>query len=501
MKNYIYKTVLCSALAMSLTTSCELDQYPEDSIPAEEAWEKVSDAQKFYTGLLASLRGATGGSNNYVTEVQSDLYNAVIGSVNLMQEHQWIFTTSQFSGDNNWANNFSLITSANNILDNIDNVAANTEEEKAIIKQIKGAAYFTRAFAYSNMAPRYCKNYDPNTAAQELGLPLVETVDVNAKPARASLEDTYGLILSDIKNAEDMIMDGEDITAPNKNAVTALKARVLLNMKKYDEAIDAATSLFETYPLTSADDYSSLWANDEGSEIIYQPLMTENERGGSYGGVFIGYNQAKEAWQPSYIPTQGLLDLYDQRNDVRFETFFAETEIAALDEVDTGYLLYKFPGNSSLYKEGEDETNSWFNMCKVFRTSEMYLIAAEASLFKENRDEESAKKYLNELRAARGLEEKPITTTGASLDKDMKDEWVREMVGEGFRLNCLKRWNEGVKRMAPQQFSNNMLVNTPANQFLQLNIQPNDPLYYKMIWEIPANDTQANSNLVPNWKK
>lgn len=501
MKKYIFKTVLCSALAMSLTTSCELDQYPESSIPSEESWQNISDAEKFYNGLLANLRGLSVNSSILVTEVQSDLFNAVVGVSSLNREHEWTFTTNQFGGDANWASNYSLITSANNILDNINSIPTETEDEKALINQIKGASYFARAWAYSNMVPRYCVNYDPATAEKELGLPLVSNVDVNAKPARSNLKATYDFILSDIKKAYDLLGDDTDFTTPNKNVVTALKARVCLNMKLYDEAIANATSLFASYPLTEADAYPQMWAEDNGSEIIYQPLMTQKERAGLYGGLFIGWNESKECWSPSFVPTQGLLDLYTDENDIRKSTFFFQDNISALDQVDEAYFLVKFPGNDALRQEGEDNTNSWMNMIKVFRTSEMYLIAAEASLFKANPDEAAARGYLNTLRAARGASPIHEMTAGPALVKEMKNEWVREMIGEGFRLNCLKRWNDGVERMAPQEFTENILIKTPAEQYIKLNIQPNDPLYYKMVWEIPSNDTQANGNLVPNWKK
>ena len=135
-------------------------------------------------------------------------------------------------------------------------------------------------------------------------------------------------------------------------------------------------------------------------------------------------------------------------------------------------------------------------MCKVFRTSEMYLIAAEASLFKAQRDEATALSLLKTLRQNRGLETGNLT--GDALVQLLKKEWVREMVGEGFRLDCLKRWGDGVKRMNPQPFTANILVQTPGT--VDLNVQPSGDLYYKMVWELPLNDTEANGNLEPNWK-
>lgn len=505
MKKYIFKTVLCSALAVSLTTSCELDQYPESSIPAEKSWEKVSDAENFYIGLLTNLRSVTGGAYNYVSELQSDLFNAVVGAASGNQVHDWTFTTSQFDGDIVWQGNYGLTTTANNILDNIDNVAIESADDSIRVANIKGAAYFARAYAYSTMVLRYCVNYDAATAANEMGLPLVTKVDVNAKPSRATLQQTYDLILSDLKLADSLIVVSDDITAPNRNAVTALKARVLLNMKKYDEAIATATSLFNAFPLTDVDGYPYMVLYDECTETIFQPIMNTDERSGSYGTIFVSYNTAAalktgdEVWNPYYVPTQGLIDLYE-KNDVRKEWFFKQTNLsgASGSTVAKGYMFYKYPGNPNLRKDsGEDETNTFYQMHKPFRVAEMYLIAAEASMLKAQKDEKAAAGYLNAIRTSRGA--KAIEgKTGDALFQEIKNEWVREFVGEGHRLNCLKRWNEPVVRMAPQNLGQ-LLINNPENEYTKLNVAVNGDLYYKMIWEIPNTDTQANGNLVGNW--
>lgn len=497
MKRYIFKTILCSALTLSLTTSCELDQYPEDQIPAEQSWQNFKDAQKYHIGMLASLRGAVTNTTFTCTDAMADLFNAMFGGTSYLQEHQWRFTTTQFAGDAIWDGNYGMISIANDIINHIDQIPAADKDQKTALQNFKGTALFARALGYSNMIVRYCENYDEATADSNLGLPLVTNVDVNAKPKRATLKESYNFIMQDVDKAIELLSDTEDYTVPCKTAAVALKARVSLYMKNYDEAISAAQKVIEKYPLTEAADYETLWTDDEGTEIIFQPYMDVKERTGSVEGVYVSFNKGSNTYSPSYIPTQGLMDLYE-KEDVRKQVYFTKREISAKDLIDNGYMFTKFPGNPALRESSENETNSWYNMCKVFRTSEMYLIAAEASLSKTNRDEQAALKFLNTLRSKRNASE--LNTSGKELTKDMKNEWTREMVGEGVRLNNLKRWGEGVKRMTPQTFSKNMLVNTPPTEYTELNIQPNDPLYFKMIWELPANDLQSNGNLVPNWK-
>ncbi len=505
MKKYIFKTAICAALTLPLTTACELDQLPEGTITTEQSWEKIEDANNYYVGLLSNLRSISGGGYNYVSEVQSDLFNVVRGASSQTQVHEWTFTTSQFSGDAIWTGNYGMIANANNIINNIDNIQVETTEDQEYLDQIKGAAYFARAYGYANMVVRYCKNYDAATASKELGLPLVTTVDVNAKPSRSSLQATYDLIMSDITKAEALLPVYAETTVPTGYTLMALKARVCLYMQDYEQAIDLANELIDAYPLGSDTDYMLTWEADDATyETIYQPLQTVDERSNSYGSIFINYNIATEGHNPYFLPTQGLMDLYE-RGDIRKSTFFTRTTISpvmgtAADNA-KGYMFYKFPGNPELLKSGETtglEGNTWYNMHKPFRVAEMYLIAAEANLFKAAKDEAAAQQYLTNLRTARGAS--AMTKTGDELVTEMKNEWVREFVGEGFRLNCLKRWNDPVVRMAPQDFGGkNILNNMQPDAHTQLAIEPTDYLYYKMVWEIPSQDMQANKNLVGNW--
>ena len=148
-------------------------------------------------------------------------------------------------------------------------------------------------------------------------------------------------------------------------------------------------------------------------------------------------------------------------------------------------MLNKYPGNPALKKS----TYEYYHMAKVFRSAEAYLIAAEASYM--NNDETNALKYLNDLRTQRGASE--IAATGTELFKEIKNEWIREFIGEGQRMNDIKRWHDGVQRSNPQQES---LVMT-GSDYITLSKTADD---MRIVWEIPNNDLNANSNLEGNWK-
>ena len=556
MNKYILKAIFCSALALPLFTSCELDQFPTDSLTDKESWKTYNDATNQYNGLLAILRSDISGSNAYLTDVMSDLFNQRLTSASYGQEHSWRFTGSQFGGDAIWANNYSVILQANFILQNIgkfENSSTLSDQQKANIYNIKATAYFARAYAYSRMVTRYCKDYEPETAANELGLPIVETVSSEAKPARASLQTTCDTIEANLNHAMtyfDKVAEYNEgvkptariessIYKPNADCVTALRARFYLYEHKFDQAIEEAETIRNTYSLASGSrEMLNLWILAEGSEIIYEPLQTPDELSGSYG-IFLSYNLVTsdlsntefKGMNPDFLPTKGLVDLYSDQ-DVRRKVYFSYPkdgyntfnlgfgtqsgyQLLTFDQLlgvsadisttsgdtESGVVFTKYVGNPTLRKQ-----NVWYaqnyNMTKAFRASEAYLIIAEANLRKANPDEAAARDALNELRRNRFEGETDYDgsadyigddVTGAALVKVMQDEWTREFVGEGFRLDNLKRWHLGFKRMAAQQFQNPVLVSTHGWQ--DLEVEANN---IRFTWPIPQQETQANKNIKQN---
>ena len=105
--------------------------------------------------------------------------------------------------------------------------------------------------------------------------------------------------------------------------------------------------------------------------------------------------------------------------------------------------------------------------------------------------------YLNALRTKRGASE--LTRSGDLLFKEIKNEWAREFCGEGFRLDCLKRWGDAIVRTNPQNMNGDVLRNEDPSITTELNITPEDARYKKIVWEIPSSDLQSNKNLKPNW--
>jgi len=177
MNKYIIKIAIGALVALPLVSSCDLDQMPEGSLENSESWKTFERAEKQYIGLQSYMRSVSGGSNAYTSDIQSDLFNARQGALSLTKVHDWKFTATDNVGSGVWSGNFALVKQAHEILSHIDSFDIKTPTtgseaiQKAKVNFFKAESYFAIAWAYSNMIVRFCKDYEPSTAATTLAPP------------------------------------------------------------------------------------------------------------------------------------------------------------------------------------------------------------------------------------------------------------------------------------------------------------------------------------------
>ena len=106
----IFKTIILSSSLVLTVTSCDLDQYPNDSISTETSWETVDDAVKFRNGIYSYFKSINGGIYTYTADQQSDLFNATISYSNRGGDmHRWDFTAAQYDVEDIWQYNYYTI--------------------------------------------------------------------------------------------------------------------------------------------------------------------------------------------------------------------------------------------------------------------------------------------------------------------------------------------------------------------------------------------------------
>jgi starch-binding outer membrane protein, SusD/RagB family len=138
-------------------------------------------------------------------------------------------------------------------------------------------ALFFRAYAFFNLTQLFAPPYDSATAATDPGIPLRLTPDVTTPSVRASVQDSYRQILTDLQLASPLLPPAVPYNyrnLPSHPADLALQARVYLSMRNYplaglyaDSALQLYDSLidYNTVPTATIFPFSTL-----NAEVLYQ---------------------------------------------------------------------------------------------------------------------------------------------------------------------------------------------------------------------------------------
>lgn len=496
------KIYLIIATIMLTFSSCSMDLTPEGEIRDDEALIKVSDYERFTNGLYALMRSITSGDYIILSDIQLDDFHAVIGNGNRRMEfYNGSFTPSTGEIASFYSAYYSVIAQTNFFIEKAQEKLTDTSLTSANIanmKQYLGVAHFIRAYCYNCLADKFCASYknsnNVNKDGTGLSLQLVyaPSADNTKYPGRSSLYATYSQILSDLNSALSEITFAEGINKTeltpnsnyiNSNTVKALLARVNLNMGNDDEARKYAEDVLgqDIYILTERNSYKTLWSDDRGSEVIWQIQADFTYHGNATGTAFMSNTTNSD-----YIPTKECIELFDE-NDIRWTVWFEDTNISNSSGNAQMFRFCKYPGNSELYASSAG--SNFVNKAKPFRSAELYLIAAEA-YFNMNKEKE-ANDYLKKLKASRINRYNSKNLTGAELLESIQDERHRELIGEGFRLADLKRWNLGFTRGTVWEDNDKVIV----SNFKNLHYDADD---YRFVWPIPQHEIDANPQVKQN---
>ncbi len=494
----IFKLGLISLVLTFSVASCELERFPYDQIEQTQAFQTMKDAATLNNGMYAQLRNRMYGIFMYSTDVQADQFNATLDFGNRNGfPHRWEgFLAGDYTIRDTWQYYYSALVNVNNIIQNMGLIPTANATEEATLNKYLGEAYFLRAFYNHQMVIRWGKPYDAASSANDLGIPLVLVFDPTLKPARATVQQVYQQILDDLTSAKALLPAGG---APNSNRIThdaalALESRVKLHMKDWNGVVSAATAVVNSgrYSLiTTEAGLVQMWENDMSSEVIFQvdasaPSELPMASPSAINNIYIGFSPSINRYTPDFVPSQWVVDLFAD-NDIRKDVYLQPKplRIQGFDYEDV-YLMVKYPGNPVLWTAAN---SNYQHKPKVLRLAETMLNLAEAQFYLNEGD---ARNTINALRAARGLAGLEATVTGQALLDEIRTERTRELLGEGFRLNDLMRWNLPVVRRDPQTPSD--FLNLGAG-YTELNKPAGDPQF---IWGIPSNDLTTNPNLVQN---
>ena len=429
---------LCSLLLCWGIISCNkkdfLDEQPNSNVIVPttlEDFQQLLDNEP--TLNLTPALGEVSADNYYIMPA----YWQVLTK---KEKNAYIWAADIYEGEGkvvDWNTPYQQVLYANVVLDGLTKVTQTTSNQQ-LWNNMKGAALFIRANAFYNLAQVFALPYKGETATADLGIPLKLTPNVDEVIKRATLEETYTQILSDLLTAKDLLPDAVTyyLNRPNKPAANALLARVYLSMRNYEQAsvfADNCLKLF--YALI---DYNT---KDLGVTRPFERANAET----MYQSKFVETNIVKSI-------TACIVDtlLYSQYsvNDLRRSLFFS---------VNSAGKIY--------FKSGY--TNSSFGFTGL-ATDEMYLIRAECRARAGN--VAGALSDLNTLLTQRWKTGTytPYTALTASQALDtILIERRKEMPLRGVRWTDIRRLNLEKPTITLTRTLNNQTYTLP----------PNDPKY------------------------
>jgi len=530
-----YKIIFLFLITVSLL-SCQkdvLNKQPLEEISNDLVWKDIKLANLFLNDVYLGLPGGLGRDLDCSTELGDD-------------GHEWAAAQSWNKGDVNpfndsfdaWGSAYSQIRKTNLVLENFETI----QGDQTARDQLKGQAYFLRAYFYAELANFYG------------GVPIIDKAQQlgdSLSVSRNTYDECIAFIIDDLNKAAELLpesWDGSDVGRATKGAALALKSRELLfaasplhnssnDAAKWQAAADAAKAvidlgIYDLYP-----DYYKLFHVDNNQEVIFDiqyayPTRTQNIEyrtnpqgfGGSYG-----MTRPSEDLVECYEMTNGksisdpasgynLQDPYIGR-DPRFyasilfngaqwrgktmETFVdglsgpgIQDQYATSTSM-TGYYSRKFISESNINAYTFDKSNeNWILM----RYAEVLLNYAEAELNLGH--EAEAKIYINMIRARVGMPAIPDSETGASLMARYRNERKIELSFEEIHFFDVRRWMIAPEVVGSPIHKMHIVKNDDGSFTYDVQEMEErawrDAFYYL---PIPGDEIQKNKNLVqnPNW--
>lgn len=446
--------VISSFITLSSCKKDFLKLTPPTSLTPATALASESDLSTAVLGAYSGLRNTNhlGRTVPVLGDLMADnAYQSLLNSNRYTNFNNYLYTVTDGDVAGFWNAAYSTILRCNNIINSA--IAANPN-----VNQFKGEAYAIRALCYFNLVRYFARPFTDNPDG--LGVPIVTKFDVALFPARNKISEVYALINADLTQAFTLITLFTNSTQFSKYAARALQAKVYLTMGDKANAKTAALDVITNggFTVLTPTNHDAYWKaalpRTDKVETLFE--VSSNVTASN------GFDALPNIYaQSGYGDMLCSTDLY---------ALFAATDVRRLL-----YTVGVRGGVPAIFINKYPNTfGTEISDTKVLRLSDIYFIAAEASL---PANEADALLYSNFITSRRNAS--PIASTGAQLFEDIITERRKELAFEGDRYPDLQRLKRNVLRSA----------NYPAAARTILYTD------FKRILPIPQTELDANPNI------
>jgi len=413
-------------------------------LAAENAFQSVSDLEG---GLLAvynqwDLTPEISLSANFTDEIAIGFDSGGQG----FALYDFVMNAASDAPFDFWTRNYRVNHRATVLIEAAELITPQDATEQALYDDILAQAYFIRAYANFEMLIYFSPDIKDDST---LGVPVIDFVAaLDIQPNRNTTGEVWDYINSDIELAASLSQTQSDPTFISLDAINALRARMALTRGDYATAETLSSQLLNSYGLADKTQYAGMFLDTDNTEVILKLERTAtdtydgqvdtgsvNTNGGWAGSVF-AFVSATLSGSPYFEMDRTIFDALDT-NDVRYDVNVAPTSIISSDYPNDPnpisndiLIIQKYQGS---------EGTPLMNDLKVFRSSEMLLILAEARAAQNDLD--GAEDLIKQLRDARfgSAQAAPTYNSQQEAFGAILDERKIELAFEGHRFKDLKR--------------------------------------------------------------
>ncbi|WP_018615205.1 RagB/SusD family nutrient uptake outer membrane protein [Segetibacter koreensis] len=309
-----FLAILVTIFVVSSLSSCKkfLDSSPISQIGVDNFYKTEADFNQALVGAYSAFAQVYQGNGYYslLVDLRSDNTTELTpggdGNDAKMNLDEFKETTDNEHLTAFWQNSYTLIARANSIISNINNAQIADD----LKKQFAGEAKVLRALSYYNLVRLYG------------GVPLVtepvSDIDASYKVGRASVDEVYAQIVSDLTEAETLLpvsYDDANVGRATIGVAESLLGDVYLTQKKYTEAAAEFKKVVDLKVYELLPVYADLFkAGMQGNkEAIWQ---AQYKNGSAYLGSNLPNHFAPTGSEGITIPSGGAYGFNQPTEDI-----------------------------------------------------------------------------------------------------------------------------------------------------------------------------------------
>lgn len=309
-------------IVLSVTSlSCEkLDYIPGDQLSEGTFWKTEDHARQAAVGLYNAMRQPWCFGMEFTFDMCSDLADGTSPWSDVSRGTS--FASNSSGVQNHWQYLYELVHRCNTVIRNVKTMPISSET----ISRVTGEAKFLRAMAYFRMlnawggVPYYDETCDINKEFASLDAP------------RSSEQEIREYILADLSAAIELLpvkWPNEDLGRATKGAAYALRGKVYLFNKQWDEAIadfeEIVYNKSADYGYSLHPDYNDLFRLYNGRtspEMIFSIQSIDGNTAG-YALDIVSYFGNKSTMRliasNRIVPSVKAVDMYENLDGSKFD--------------------------------------------------------------------------------------------------------------------------------------------------------------------------------------